>query len=201
MSLDGYIDNASAVRLVLSGPEDLDQVDELRAGCDAILVGAGTIRKDDPRLLLHSQSRRQARIARGATPDPVRVVLTTSGDLDPAARIFTSGDAAPIIYAGDPLDLAVVLADLGTRGIERLLVEGGSSVHTSFLTAGLADELRLSIAPMFVGDSAAPRFVGDGSYPWRPGALAKLTDVRQVGDDAVLTYALSDRAVTRHSPA
>ena len=215
MSLDGYIDDASDARLVLSGAEDLDQVDELRAGCDAILVGAGTIRADNPRLLLHSESRRQARIARGAPPDPVRVVLTTSGDLDPTARIFTSGGAARIVYvashaaadlakrlggladvvdAGDPLDLTAVLGDLAGRGVERLMVEGGSSVHTSFLTAGLADELRLAIAPFFVGDSAAPRLVGVGNFPWRPGVPAELTEVRQIGNDAVLTYRLGRQA-------
>ena len=215
MSLDGYIDDASDRRLVLSGEEDLDQVDELRAGCDAILVGAGTVRADNPRLLPRSESRRQARIARGATPDPVRVALTTSGDLDPAARIFTAGGAATVVYAasqavadlarrlgdladvvdaGDPLDLAAVLADLAGRGVGRLMVEGGSAVYTSFLTGGLADELRLSVVPLFVGDSAAPSFVGDGEYPWRPAAPAELTDVRQVGSDVVITYALSDRA-------
>jgi 5-amino-6-(5-phosphoribosylamino)uracil reductase len=208
MSLDGYIDDASDARLVLSGAEDLDRVDELRAGSDAILVGAGTIRADNPRLLLHSQARRDARIIRGATPDPVRVVLTASGGLDPSARIFTSGDAARIVYAaspavaglaerltaradvvdaGEPLDLAVVLTDLASRGVERLMVEGGRSVHTSFLTADLADELQLAIAPFFVGDGAAPRFVGDGSFPWHPGAPATVTEVRQVGNNVVLT--------------
>jgi 5-amino-6-(5-phosphoribosylamino)uracil reductase len=218
ISLDGYIDDASDVRLMLSGAEDLDLIDELRAGCDAILVGAGTIRADNPRLLLRSQARRNARIATGAPPDPARVVLTASGDLGPTARIFSSGSAARIVYVasaaaadlanrlgdladvvdgGDPLDLTAVLADLARRSVERLLVEGGSSVHTSFLTAGLADELRLAVAPFFVGDSASPRFVGDGSFPWRPGAPAELTEVRQVGNDVVLTYALSDRARRR----
>jgi len=217
MSLDGYIDDASDARLVLSGPDDLDEIDELRAGCDAILVGAGTIRADNPRLLLRSEARRQARIARGATPDPVRVVLTAGGDLDPAARIFTAGGAATVVYAasqavadlakrlgdladvvdaGDPLDLVAVLSDLAGRGVERLMVEGGSSVHTSFLTAGLADELRLAVAPFFVGDSSAPRFVGAGVFRWRPGAPAELTDVRQVGNVAVLTYRLRTQTST-----
>jgi 5-amino-6-(5-phosphoribosylamino)uracil reductase len=208
MSLDGYIDDSSDFRLVLSGPEDLEQIDELRARSDAILVGAGTIRADNPRLLVRSERRRQARIARGATPDPVRVVLTSSGDLDPAARIFTSGGAATVVYAasqvvaelgkrfgdradvvdaGDPLDLNAVLADLDGKGIERLMVEGGSSVLASFLTAGLADELRLAVAPFFVGDSAAPRFVGAAGVP------AELIDVRQVGGDVVLTYSLGQQ--------
>src|SRR4029077_4776085 len=110
-------------------------------GSDAILVGAGTVRADNPSLVLRSQARRAARVARGAAPSPVRVLLTASGGLDPSARIFTSGDAARIVYAaspavadlakrladradvvdaGEPLDLTFVLADLATRGIERL---------------------------------------------------------------------------------
>ncbi len=216
MSLDGYIDDASDRRLVLSAAADLDQVDELRASCDAILVGAGTLRADDPRLLVRSQARREARIARGATPGPVRVTLTSSGDLDPAARFFTAGEADRIVYAaspalarareriganaevvdaGDPVDLSGVLADLAARGIARLMVEGGSAVLTQFLSAGLADELRLAIAPFFVGDSMARRFVRDGHFRWSADHPARLAGVTRLGDDAVLTYALSERFV------
>ena len=78
MSLDGYIDDRSGEPLRLSGDEDLDRVDELRAGCDAILVGAGTIRADNPVLMLRSAARRDARLARGARADPVRVVLSAA---------------------------------------------------------------------------------------------------------------------------
>jgi 5-amino-6-(5-phosphoribosylamino)uracil reductase len=213
MSLDGYIDDVSAKPLRLSSDADLDEVDEVRSTCDAILVGAGTVRADNPALLLRSQARREARVARGLGPDPVRIVVSRSGDLDPAARIFTPGadrivyvtsaaalktrerlgGGAEVVDAGDPLGLDRVLADLAARGIARLLVEGGGSVHTQFLAAGLADELRLSVAPILVGDSAAPRFVGDGQFPWHAGHRARLVEVAQAGDMAVLRYALSSR--------
>jgi 5-amino-6-(5-phosphoribosylamino)uracil reductase len=211
MSLDGYLDDASDQRLVLSGAADLDQVDELRAGCDAILVGAGTVRADNPRLLLRSPARREARASRGAALDPVRVVISGRGELDPAARLFTSGsgerlvyvnsarvgaaigrlgDVADVIDGGDPVELARVLADLAGRGIGRLMVEGGTSVLTEFLVSGLADELRLAIAPFFVGDSRAPRFTGDGRFPWCASHPARLVSADRAGDVAVLTYAL-----------
>ena len=213
MSLDGYIDDVSAKPLRLSSDADLDQVDEIRSTCDAILVGAGTVRADNPALLLRSQARRDARTARGLGPDPARVVVSGSGDLDPAARIFASGadrivyvaapallrtrerlgGAAHVVDAGDPLGLDRVLGDLAGRGIARLLVEGGGSVHTQFLAADLADELRLSVAPFLVGDSAAPRFAGDGQFPWNPEHRARLAGVAQAGDTAVLRYALSSR--------
>jgi 5-amino-6-(5-phosphoribosylamino)uracil reductase len=213
-SMDGYLDDMSTSRLTLSNEADLDRVDLVRAGCDAILVGAGTIRADNPHLLVRSKVRRVERLASGLPASPVKVALTRSGDLDPLSRFFTSGHTDKIVYcapsglacararlsrfaivedAGDPPDLERILADLGNRGIRRLMVEGGTSVHTQFLSAGLADELHLVVAPLFVGDSRAPRFVEDGSFPWNRDNRALLVDTRQIGDVALLRYALSER--------
>jgi riboflavin biosynthesis pyrimidine reductase len=157
-----------------------------------------------------------ARAARGLTPTPAKVTVTGSGDPDPAAQFFTAGGTAKIVYTaspalskarkrigsaadvadtGDPLDLRRVLADLAARGISKLMVEGGGTMHTQFLTLGLADELHLVIAPLFVGDSKAPRFAGDGSFPWNPQHRAQLVGVTQIGDVVLLCYALSDRYV------
>src|SRR6516164_7072216 len=97
VSVDGCLDDASADRLILSGPEDLDEVDELRARADAILVGAGTIRADNPRLLIRDPARVAARESAGRPPHPRRVTLTSAGDLDPAARFFT-GPGSPLVY-------------------------------------------------------------------------------------------------------
>jgi 5-amino-6-(5-phosphoribosylamino)uracil reductase len=214
MSIDGYVDSPSDGRLLLSNAADFDRVDDVRAGCDAILVGATTVRVDNPRLLIRDDARRADRIRRGQPPDPVKVTVTTSCDLDPAARFFTLGDSDKLVYCasgalpgaeeklgkvatvvdgGDPVDLARVLSDLHGRGVDRLMVEGGGTIHTGFLTAGLADELQLVVAPFFVGDSRAPRFVGDGCFPWGPDRRADLTEVRQIGDVVLLRYALSGR--------
>lgn len=194
MSLDGYIDDATDKRLILSGPADLDRVDALRASCDAILVGAGTVRADNPRLLVRSEERRRER-GRSGRRDPIKVTLTTTGDLDPAAAFFTAGDAERIVYVppGTVVDLPAtvvaadglpaLLADLGGRGVERLLVEGGTAMHTAFLSGGLADELQLAVAPILVGGGT--RFVDRAVFP--PGRLA-LTGLDRVGDMAVLTY-------------
>ena len=83
--------------------------------------------------------------------------------------------------------------DLGDRGVERLMVEGGGIVHTQFLADDLVDELQLVVAPFFVGDSSAPRFVTDGRFPWNAQRRAKLAEVRQIGDVVLLRYALSPR--------
>jgi len=179
-SADGYLDDASPRRLILSGPADLDRVDEVRAGCDAILIGAQTVRKDNPRLLIRDPRRRARRAARGLPEHPARVTLTASGDLDPQARFFAPGalrlvycatpaigrararlgageDGAVLIDAGDPLSLDLVLTDLAERGVLRVLVEGGAQILGAFLAGGLADELDLAVAPFFVADPAAPR--------------------------------------------
>ena len=97
MSVDGRIDDTGPARLMLSGPEDLERVDELRASADAILVGANTVRRDNPRLLIRSPRLRAARVAAGRPEHPLRVTVTTTGDLDPAARFF-----APPEPAGGP---------------------------------------------------------------------------------------------------
>ena len=86
-----------------------------------------------------------------------------------------------------------VSEDLYARGVRRLMVEGGGMVHTQFLTADLADELHLVVAPLFVGDSRARRFVNDGRFPWNPHRRATLAEVRQIDDVVLLRYALSSR--------
>jgi 5-amino-6-(5-phosphoribosylamino)uracil reductase len=217
VSLDGYLDDASPNRLVLSGPEDLDEVDALRAAADAILVGAGTIRADNPRLLVRDPARIAAREAAGKPPHPLRVTLTATGDLDPAARFFT-GPGTPLVYcasaavpaaekalpsgavvidAGTDLSLAAVLEDLhNERTVETLLIEGGAHLLRDALAGNLADELRLAIAPFFVADPAAPRFALPAPYPQTAANPMTLLSLRQVGEVAVHHY----RLTTRPSP-
>jgi 5-amino-6-(5-phosphoribosylamino)uracil reductase len=103
------------------------------------------------------------------------------------------GPVATIVDAGEPVNLRRLTEDLLARGVGRLMVEGGATMHTQFLAAGLADELHLVVAPFFVGDSRACRFVGDGQYPWDPDHQASLAEVRQIGGVVLLRYALSAR--------
>lgn len=242
VSLDGYLDDASERRLLLSGDADLDRVDQLRASCDAILVGASTVRRDDPVLQVRSATRRAARASRGEAPSPVRVTVTASGALEPVARIFTVDGAATLVYCpsslvdtvaarlgavGSPAAglppaasevhvvglpvtsglpaasahhapgsvpvrpseiLPRLLADLASRGVRRLVVEGGAAVHAQLLVPGFADELQLAVAPWFVADARAPRFVGH-----RTDRRLPLVETRPVGDMVLMRYALSDR--------
>jgi 5-amino-6-(5-phosphoribosylamino)uracil reductase len=216
MSIDGYVGGPTTDRLVLSNAADLDRVDDVRAGCDAILVGANTVRMDNPRLAVRSPERRARRQLRGEPPSPIKVTVSGGGDLDPAAHFFCQGQSAKLVYcatpatadtrrrldgratvidAGNPVDLGGVLRDLGARGVRRLMVEGGGRTHTQFLAGELADELQVVVAPLLVGDSRAPRFVPDGDFPWPADRRTQLAEVRQIGDVVLLRYALSDRFV------
>lgn len=82
-SIDGYIDDSTDERLLLSNDEDFDRVDEVRAGVDAILVGANTIRRDNPRLLVRSDDRRKRRVDAGLTESPIKVTISAGGDFNP----------------------------------------------------------------------------------------------------------------------
>jgi 5-amino-6-(5-phosphoribosylamino)uracil reductase len=214
ISLDGYLDGANEQRLLLSNEADFDRVDAERAACDAILVGAATVRNDNPRLLVRTRERQEQRLARGLRPTPIKVTVTRRAELDACADFFVTGDTEKLVYCasataaeardrlgsvatvvdgGQPVDMARMSEDLYARGVQRLMVEGGGSVHTQFLTADLADELHLVVAPFFVGDSRAHRFVSDGRFPWNPDRRATLAEVRRIDDLVLLRYALSDR--------
>jgi len=214
ISLDGYLDNAERSRLILSNDADLDRVDGVRASCDAIMVGAATVRNDNPRLLVKSPQRRAERVASGRPSTPTKVTVTRSGRLDPHAAFFSTGSCDKFVYC--PAGLATTLTehlgplatvvgldsgtrlrevaeDLSARGVNRLMVEGGGTLHTQFLTAELADELQLVIAPLFVGDSRARRFVSNGRFPWQGERRAELAEAHPIGDVVLMRYALSAR--------
>ncbi|MEU6364945.1 dihydrofolate reductase family protein [Streptomyces sp. NPDC046931] len=206
VSLDGFLDDTGPERLLLSGPEDFDRVDDVRAGSDAILVGAGTLRTDNPRLLVYSEERRAARVSAGLPEYPLKVVVSASADLDPDALFWHTGGAkalyttdkgaerlhgllpadVDVVALGPDVEWGAVLTHLGeVKGVRRLMVEGGGRVHTQLLQQGLADELHLVLAPLVVGQPDAPRLFGPGAYP--PGRM-RLLETRPVGDVVLMRY-------------
>lgn len=198
MSLDGYIDDATEERLVLSNTKDLDRVNALRETCDGILVGANTVRKDNPKLLSKTGKKL------------TKITITSSGTIDSTSNFLTTGDSEKIVYTlnsqteklskklaslavvvgvGEKhIDIEAVLSDLYKRGIKRLLVEGGSTVLTQFFEKGWVDELHLAIAGFFVGDKNAPRFVNTGAFHWNKDQRLRLVSVTSLDNIAVLQY-------------
>ncbi|MFH9959025.1 RibD family protein [Streptomyces roseolus] len=213
MSVDGFLDDTSSERLLLSNSEDFDRVDEVRASCDAILIGATTMRRDNPRLLVNSEERRAARIAGGQPEYPLKVTVTASGDLDADLKFWhfggekvvftvdsavdkvktTLADLADVVSVGPELDWGLVLDELGRRGVGRLMVEGGGTIHTQLMAQNLADEVHLAVAPLLVGQADAPKFLGTADYPGGSTARMRLLEARAIGDVVLLRYAPKER--------
>lgn len=176
VTADGALDDCSAERLLISDAADWAAVRRLRSRCDAILVGAATVRRDDPRLVLPDVLRDE-RMRAGRVPDPAKVTITRSGCLDPRSRFFTCGDGRCIVFStcelphlagvaetivADRITAAFVVTELEKRGFGSLLVEGGAQILRGFLVEGMADALRLATNPALrVPDAAAPRFPFD----------------------------------------
>ncbi len=171
-TLDGRTAAPDASSRWITGPEARHDVHRLRARCDAILVGAGTVRADDPELTVRGIDAALP----GASLHPRRFVL---GAIPPGAKVLPAEEVA------GPLDQ--VLDDLGARGVLHLLVEGGPTVAGAFHRAGLVDRYVVYLAPaLFGGDDARPLMSGPGAATiddlWR----GRLVDVARLGDDVRL---------------
>jgi 5-amino-6-(5-phosphoribosylamino)uracil reductase len=212
MSLDGYLDDTSNTRLILSDEEDFDRVDQERADCEAILIGANAVRKDNPRLTIKSEERIKAREKKGLPPNLIKVTLTSTGNLSPDLKFFTHGNLTKIVYCTKNVykeldlklkgvaevipfpDLAIdpffILEDLFAKGIKKLIVEGGCKTLTMFLSNDIVDEIQISVAPFFVGDANAPRLVNPCNFHYNKNNRMHLQSVEKVGDMALITYLL-----------
>ncbi|MFI3324021.1 MAG: dihydrofolate reductase family protein [Rikenellaceae bacterium] len=173
-SKDGYIDDMSPERLVLSTPEDWAEVYRLRAEADAIVIGAETLRRDNPRLGLKSEELRAQRLEEGRSAEPTKVVISSTGEIDPSLRIFEVSEQSVIIFSTRPrtelkgiatvilaeqITAHVVVTELEKRGLSNIFVEGGAKILDMFLREGAADFVRIATNPSIeVNDIAAPRF-------------------------------------------
>ena len=199
MSTDGKIAFADSRPAKLSNDEDTARVHRLRAEADAILVGVGTILKDDPKLTVkpeHAKGKNPLRVvldSDGKTPDHAHVLDGSAETL-----IATTADCtkefhhAEVFRAGqDEVDLVVLLEHLAQRGVKTLLVEGGSTVIWSFLRYRLADELKVFVASAILGGHAAPTLAGGPGFPSLDHAVRlKLEKAERLGDGVLLEYSV-----------
>ncbi|MEX1295768.1 MAG: dihydrofolate reductase family protein [Candidatus Limnocylindrales bacterium] len=190
MTADGKIDTVARQGARISGPADTARVDRLRAGSDAIMVGARTLLSEDPRLTVRDPALVAGRQRAGRPDQPAKVGLVSHlapGQLAVEGRFLREGGArvvvctskrtrtevvdelravgAEVVVAGsERVDLTAALAALSAMGIERLMVEGGSTLVAALLEAGLVDELELAVAPLLFGGEAAPTPVGGSGW-------------------------------------
>ncbi len=209
ISIDGFLDDSSQNRLILSNAQDLTELDKIRADVDGILVGANTIRTDNPHLIVRTQN-----IPVTNKKNPVRITLTKSGNLDVYSHFFKKEKdrGNSIVYASEEVseqlsqklsDTALVLPlpsnqdtaqfvikDLRNRGINRILIEGGDNIFTLFLESGLVNYIRLAIAPIILGGQGHPKFLSSISRPTKSTNRFTLSKVEKISDMVVAWYKL-----------
>lgn len=176
MSLDGRLTRRPGEGRWLTGPAARRHARQLRASVDAILIGAETLRRDDPRLT--------TRGVRGAL-QPWRVVLSRTGEMPREAHLFADKFAArTLVYRGH--SVRRVLADLGKRKITSVLVEGGGNVLGQVFDARLVDKVQFYLAPLLTGGPvlAVP---GKGAGSTVAGARLAQTRFEKIGSDLIVT--------------
>lgn len=176
MSLDGRLTRPSREGRWITSAASRRHAQNLRAQADAILVGAETIRSDNPHL--------SVRIGR-KTRQPVRVVITRSGKLPARARIFAGTQKKnTLVYQNEPL--AAILADLGKKDVISVLVEGGGDVLGHALDQRLIDKIQIYIAPVMTG-GGVPAFGGNGARSTAESARLERIKFERIGSDICLT--------------
>jgi riboflavin-specific deaminase-like protein len=212
ISLDGFIADDSARRLVLSSPEDFDAVYRLRAQSDVILVGGETVRADNPSLATRHAACFELRKQRGVAPHPIKATITGSGNLPADAKFFQDGDAQKLVFCGTSADPSLerklgslatvvrfaeqevaagaVVADLARRNVSQLLVEGGARTIGLFFRAGVVDVLRLAVTPVICGQRGRSRPFAEPFAQWADRRHIRLEKTETLGDTAVMWYQL-----------
>jgi len=173
MTLDGRLAAAGGDARWVSGEAGRRRVHELRAAADAVAVGLGTVRADDPRLTardVETPRGQPRRLAFGGGPLP-------------------EGSELELVSGG----LEEALGRLAGEGVQSLLLEGGPTLAGAFLRQGLIDKLLLFVAPKLIGgDDAPPLFAGPGARSLAEAIPATLADVEQIGEDLLLTAYLRE---------
>lgn len=210
MSADGKLSTRERRQVKISGALDFSRVDQLKAGCDAIMVGIGTVLADDPSLTVKSEENRKSRLSRGADPHPVRIVVDSHARTPVNAKVLhkeagqriiaisqvadvgkvaSLKKLATVIIAGDEtVDLKALLDELGRMGIKRLMVEGGGTLIAGFISAGLVDEIYTFIGNIIIGGKDAPT-LADGPGFIKESEFCRLTlaDVQKM-EEGILVH-------------
>lgn len=200
MTVDGKISSVEEDSEI-SCEKDLDRVHLIRSEVDGIMVGIGTVLSDDPRLTVRrADGENPTRIIVDSllrTPSDVRVldnsartIIATSEKAEDKDRERIRSQNVEVIATGDKkVDLKSLLRILKREGIERLLLEGGSTLNWGMLDQGLVDEVRIAIHPCIVGGESAKTLVGGrGMKKIEEGVKLRLSEVERVGEDLLLVY-------------
>ncbi len=196
MSADGKLSTRERRQVKISGVADFARVDRLKAGCDAIMVGIGTVIADNPSLTVKSDECREHRLKRGADAHPMRIVVDSAARIPPDAKVLHKEEGKRVIAVSetaDPtrvaaldkyatviragrvqVDLVKLLDELGKMGVRRIMVEGGGTLIEGLVHADLVDEFYTYIGNIIIGGKDAPTLV-DGEGFMKDSDFRRLT--------------------------
>ncbi|HET9909307.1 MAG TPA: 2,5-diamino-6-(ribosylamino)-4(3H)-pyrimidinone 5'-phosphate reductase [Anaerolineales bacterium] len=218
MTADGKIDTIQRRGAPISSQRDKERVDQLRAESDAVMVGGKTLLDEDPKLTVKSEALRSERVARGLSPNPIKVCIVTKAEIEPNSAFLNAGPSGIVIFTtrqtsntqvsffkargvqvfvhdSERVNLPNALKTLKELGIRRLMVEGGATLNFELLHLGLVDEVTAYVAPMIFGGNTAPTMAA-GSGVGRSEAIPlKLMHVEQWDDGGVLLQYFLERSV------
>jgi len=211
MTADGKIDTFQRKGAAISSARDKERVDKLRAESDAVLVGGRTLLDEDPKLTVKSNLLRAERIARGHTPNPIKVGVVSEVKLKTHSKFLHEGDARIVIFTthrtskeelaslrsqnvevfvheGERVDLSDMMHSLHKLGIKRLMVEGGATLNFELIRLGLVDEVSAFVAPMIFGGENAPTMAAGVGVERGAAVPLKLVHVESWDDSGVLLH-------------
>lgn len=212
MSLDGKISNRERVQLMISDEEDMERVDRLRADADAIVVGGETLRNDNPRLTVRSEHLRAERESKGLGIDPIKVVVTGSGNVPLDSYfiregsgpkfVFTTGKAdrgkiealsglsSVFIVGEEKVDFDRMLEILAQHGVRRVMVEGGATLNFEMIQARVVDEVHVTISPCIIGGTDSPTLVDGKGFTGSGIKDLELISCEESGGSVLVKYRL-----------
>jgi 5-amino-6-(5-phosphoribosylamino)uracil reductase len=216
MTVDGKITTRNFSPVDFTSREDKLHLFRQRALGDAVLIGHTTLERDNVRLGLPQEALRKARIKRGQTPYPLRVVVSNQGKIDNRLKIFQSDISPVVIFSttrmprkyrcalmenatlhlsnSQQVDLTEMLQRLRSEyKVRTVACEGGATLFRSLLEQGLVDQLNVTIAPYLFGGANAPTLTGLSKEFLPKSVRCSLLDMRVVGDECFLTYQIKNR--------
>ncbi|HSB01898.1 MAG TPA: dihydrofolate reductase family protein [Anaerolineales bacterium] len=209
MTADGKIDTFERRGATISSARDKERVDQLRASADAIMVGGKTLLGEDPTLTVKSETLRAERVARGLSPNPTKVGIVTEANIKADSQFLSTGPADIVIFTtrrtskeqlsllearhvrvyvseAEKVDLQNALALLKEMGVNRLMVEGGSTLNFELVRRGLVDEMTAYVAPMIFGGASAPTMAAGSGLESSAAIPVKSIEIEKWDDGGVL---------------